>query len=257
MRQKQVGQDHTVTRVCGVCGVYAPGSFPACQSCGSASFLGVSGDAIVGLPTGFPCMGCGMDDLPLVFRAWVKHTGYLIGSSEQRSSGYVCARCANRRGAAALAWTGILGWWSISSFLFRAPIATFNNWVAAFRAPIRPLAWGAVPVAEYFERINAQDEDDADEARPDGFDQSPFSRLNQRQASVVLAASGLYEILQVSPLASQAELRVAYTTGAKAVHPDLNPDGDGNDRMLRLNQAWEILRDEQMRAAYDWLEANR
>ncbi len=29
------------------------------------------------------------------------------------------------------------------------------------------------------------------------------------------------------------------------------------DEMILLNRAWEILRDPQMRAAYDWLEANR
>ena len=27
--------------------------------------------------------------------------------------------------------------------------------------------------------------------------------------------------------------------------------------MIRLNQAWEILRDEQSRAAYDWLHDDR
>ena len=27
--------------------------------------------------------------------------------------------------------------------------------------------------------------------------------------------------------------------------------------MMRLNQAWEILSDEQMRLAYDWLEEHR
>jgi hypothetical protein len=57
----------------------------------------------------------------------------------------VCAECAEGRAAGALAWTGVAGWWSISSFLFRTPIATFHNWKAAFGPPANPLAWGAVP----------------------------------------------------------------------------------------------------------------
>ena len=90
---------------------------------------------------------------PLLFRVWIRHTGYVVGSRELRSSAYLCRDCGDREVAAALIWTGLLGWWSISSLVFRAPIATFRNWASAFRPPLRPLAWGAIPAAEFVRRL--------------------------------------------------------------------------------------------------------
>jgi|tagenome__1003787_1003787.scaffolds.fasta_scaffold19908644_2 hypothetical protein len=34
-------------------------------------------------------------------------------------------------------------------------------------------------------------------------------------------------------------------------------EGHSNDEMIRLDQAWEIPRDEQLRAASDWLHDDR
>jgi hypothetical protein len=245
--------------LCSVCGSFAVGRLSLCPSCGSGAFLGVAADAIISLPSGVPCPFCSIDTCPLVFRAWVRHTGYIVGSREVRRAAYLCPKCANRQIAGALVWTGVLGWWSVRSVLFRAPLATFYNWVGAFRAPLRPLAWGAIPVAEFLRDIRARhDEYEHAATRLGGLSDSPFSQLNEAQASVVFTAVGLYETLQVSPNSPLGDLRRAYTARAKTVHPDLQPESShANDEMIRLNQAWEILRDEQMRAAYDWLEANR
>ena len=74
----------------------------------------------------------------------------------------------------------------------------------------------------------------------------------------MLAASGLYETLGVAPDVSQADLRRAYIIQAKAAHPDtVSEAGGSHEEMILVNQAWEILADQQLRAAYDWLEANR
>jgi hypothetical protein len=105
----------------------------------------------VSFAPGIACPGCGGDASPLVFRGWVRHTGYVFGSREVRGSGYLCRGCADRQVAAALAWTGLVGWWSISSFLFLAPRATFYNWLGAFRAPFDPLGWGAIALADYLD----------------------------------------------------------------------------------------------------------
>jgi hypothetical protein len=179
----------------------------------------------------------------------------LFGSHETRSAGYLCLGCANRQTTIALVWTGLLGWWSITSFLFRAPRATFYNWVAAFRAPVTPLAWGAIPVTDFVDDLRSHRDYDAAMA---ALHDSPFSALSDKQAELVYAAEGLYECLRVPWDASPDDLRRAYTRRARAVHPDLRPsDRNANDEMIRLNRAWEILGDPQMRAAYDWLEANR
>jgi DNA-directed RNA polymerase subunit RPC12/RpoP len=130
--------------VCGECKSRSSKTALACQSCGSATLYHVSGNAVVSVPAGTPCTGCGTTTERLVFRGWTRRTAWLIGSSEKREAGYVCRPCSERRTANALIWTGLLGWWSISSALFRTPIATVHNWISAFRPPPNPLAWGAV-----------------------------------------------------------------------------------------------------------------
>ena len=243
------------TQLCGSCGSTVADGLTECDGCGSRALCGVIGDAIVSFPPGTPCPGCGSHDLPLVFRAWVRRTAFLIGSHETRSAGYLCHGCANRQTTIALVWTGLLGWWSITSFLFRAPRATFYNWVAAFRAPVTPLAWGAVHVADVIDDLRGDREYDATMA---ALHDSPFNALSDKQSELVYDAEGLYECLRVPWNATSGDLRRAYTARARAVHPDVRPsDRSANDEMIQLNRAWEILRDPQMRAAYDWLEANR
>lgn len=60
-----------------------------------------------------------------------------------------------------------------------------------------------------------------------------------------------YEILGVSPGASEAEIRAAYIAGAKRFHPDVVGEAESGERMRQLNLAYEILKDPTMRAQYD------
>ena len=61
-----------------------------------------------------------------------------------------------------------------------------------------------------------------------------------------------YEVLGVSPNASNDEIQAAYRQHALRWHPDRNPGDDYALRMMqRVNAAWAILKDEQSRAAYD------
>ena len=53
--------------------------------------------------------------------------------------------------------------------------------------------------------------------------------------------SNLYEVLGVSPSATQAEVKKAYITEAKKCHPDLNPSKDAKDRFQKLAEAYEVL----------------
>ena len=60
-----------------------------------------------------------------------------------------------------------------------------------------------------------------------------------------------YEILGVSEDASFEEIRAAFRERAREYHPDRNPSPDAVDRMAEVNEAYEVLRDEEQRAAYD------
>ena len=65
-------------------------------------------------------------------------------------------------------------------------------------------------------------------------------------------AKDLYEILGVSRTASAQELKAAYRKLAMQYHPDRNPgDKVAEDKFKELSSAYEILSDDQKRAAYD------
>lgn len=59
-----------------------------------------------------------------------------------------------------------------------------------------------------------------------------------------------YGILGVPSTASLQEIKRAYRQLARLYHPDLNKQAPG-DQIKRLNEAYEVLRNLQKRAAYD------
>ena len=61
-----------------------------------------------------------------------------------------------------------------------------------------------------------------------------------------------YEILGVNKTASADEIKKAYRKAAMKCHPDHNQgDKDAEAKFKDLNEAYEVLKDEQKRAAYD------
>jgi len=61
-----------------------------------------------------------------------------------------------------------------------------------------------------------------------------------------------YEVLMVARTASDAELKAAFRKLAMQHHPDRNPgDAECEHRFKEINEAYEVLKDPQKRAAYD------
>jgi curved DNA-binding protein CbpA len=58
-----------------------------------------------------------------------------------------------------------------------------------------------------------------------------------------------YKILQVDPEAHADVVRAAYRVLARVYHPDV--EGGSAEKMVQLNNAWAVISDEKMRAAYD------
>ncbi|THV06081.1 hypothetical protein K435DRAFT_744390 [Dendrothele bispora CBS 962.96] len=65
------------------------------------------------------------------------------------------------------------------------------------------------------------------------------------------ASKNPYEILGVKKDASPAEIKKVYFSLARKYHPDTNPDKNAQEKFVEIQEAYDILKDEKKRAAYD------
>ncbi|MDQ1263364.1 MAG: curved DNA-binding protein [Campylobacterota bacterium] len=61
----------------------------------------------------------------------------------------------------------------------------------------------------------------------------------------------LYETLEISENASEAEIKKAYRKLARQYHPDINKEKGAEDKFKEINAAYEILSDKKKKAQYD------
>lgn len=64
-------------------------------------------------------------------------------------------------------------------------------------------------------------------------------------------SKSLYETLEVSSSATEAEIKKAYRKLARQYHPDVNKDSDAEEKFKEINAAYEILSDKNKRSQYD------
>ncbi len=60
-----------------------------------------------------------------------------------------------------------------------------------------------------------------------------------------------YEVLGVPRNASKEDLRSAYRRLARQYHPDVSKEADAEERFKEINEAYQVLNDDKLRAQYD------
>ena len=60
-----------------------------------------------------------------------------------------------------------------------------------------------------------------------------------------------YKLLGVRKNADNREIRKAFKKLALKYHPDKNSEDDAHEKFLKINRAYEILKDEETRKKYD------
>src|SRR5215813_5174530 len=67
-----------------------------------------------------------------------------------------------------------------------------------------------------------------------------------------MAKREFYEVLGVSKGASEADIKKAYRRLARKLHPDVNPgDKTAQKKFQEVQEAYDVLKDEEKRRAYD------
>ncbi len=243
---------------CAACGYVGRESHPRLRYCPTcrAPLGRAVGEAVVEAPPGvLGCSRCGSRQVPVVFRGWSRIYSFVLWVKEIRSSAYVCRECSQTQTTINLTATALLGWWALQSFFWHAPRATYFNWRAVWAAPGDPLAWGAIRLDKLLAAIGAAKEPKAEE-QEEAFEDSPLARLTPPEQELVLGATDPYAALRIGSGANDDEVKAAWRRQAKVSHPDLNPgDAGAKARMTAVNQAYDLLRDPRLRAAYDWLAA--
>lgn len=74
------------------------------------------------------------------------------------------------------------------------------------------------------------------------------------RASVkLLDKKGYYRVLEISNQATDVQIKAAYFSLAKQIHPDVNKTKDAGKKFAKLSEAFEILKNPESRAIYDSL----
>ncbi|KXN83596.1 hypothetical protein AN958_01161 [Leucoagaricus sp. SymC.cos] len=78
-------------------------------------------------------------------------------------------------------------------------------------------------------------------------------RQRSIHASAPLQASSKnpYEVLGVKSDASASDIKKAYFAVSRKFHPDTNPDKNARDKFVEIQDAYDVLKDDKKRAAYD------
>ncbi|MDE0151125.1 MAG: DnaJ domain-containing protein [Bdellovibrionales bacterium] len=101
--------------------------------------------------------------------------------------------------------------------------------------------------AELYQRAYGTEYDFEAETRNNSHQRSFFNTKTSHTSS----QESFYDVLSVSPNATQAEIKQAFRKAAQKWHPDRNLNNDTAEEMKKINEAYNVLGDPDIRLEYD------
>ncbi|KZT74882.1 hypothetical protein DAEQUDRAFT_720066 [Daedalea quercina L-15889] len=132
--------------------------------------------------------------------------------------------------------------------------ARVHSFVSIYSCPYSPL--GASSSRVYSTCLNSHRQRTCGHSKRTSLQlPGPSNRLGKQRAfhasSVRSAPKDPYQVLGVKKDASPAEIKKVYFSLARKYHPDTNPDKNAQEKFVEIQEAYDILKDEKKRAAYD------
>lgn len=81
--------------------------------------------------------------------------------------------------------------------------------------------------------------------------QRSISFLQLRRIASTVKEVNLYDILEITPKASQSQIKKAFYKLSKAYHPDINNSKEAKEKYVKIVEAYEILGNLDQRKQYD------
>ena len=83
------------------------------------------------------------------------------------------------------------------------------------------------------------------------FSESVLRQYFEGGGKTSIVMTTFYSTLATRQNATQQEIKKAWRQMSRRYHPDVNKDDDASEMMIKINKAYEILRDPQQRKRYD------
>ncbi len=191
----------------------------------------------------------------------------IVGAKENGAKGFAAGLAAGTAGLIALPVAGIVsGGVQVARGVYNSGEAAQNAWTDDKDWDPEKRVWYKYNLKEEAERVLPMTEEEFLKELEE-IKKKKFAEMNglkyvkgegsdgKEQSKSVkkdVKDMGYYDLLNVNPNATKSEIKKGYFKQARIYHPDKNPnDPTATERFQKIGKAYQILSDDNLRAAYD------